>query len=95
MKRPDYWCRLAKIARSIPTEAISEPAPGFSTRVAALAMDARHQRIDLLGAMALRALGIAVALVFVACLLQIPNLNRPDNRADEPDDTSSELVAAL
>jgi hypothetical protein len=45
--------------------------------------------------MALRALGIAVALVFVACLLQIPNLNRPDNRADEPDDTSSELVAAL
>ena len=98
MKRPDPWLKLVAAARRAPADEPMELPPGFATRVAALGLAQRREPADLFGVFALRALGVALAVVVTSAVVGFPlsTASAADNNpSDEIDDPVAELVAQL
>ncbi len=98
MKRPDPWLKLVAAARRTPADEPMELPPGFATRVAALGLAQRREPADLFGVFALRALGLALAVVVTSAVVGFPlsTASAADNNAsDEIDDPVAEIVAQL
>ena len=98
MKRQDPWMKLVAVARRAPADEVAELPLGFATRVAALGLAQRRAPADLFGVFALRALGVAVAVVLTSAVVGYPlsTATAADNNAtDEFDDPVAELVAQL
>lgn len=88
------WQRLVAAARRAPADA-DESAPfGFSTRVAALAFDARPEAVSPFGRLALRAAGIACLLAAVAVCVNFTAIKGAftDEPAPADDDPVAEVV---
>jgi hypothetical protein len=95
MKRPDPWLRLVAAARSAPEDDSALLPPGFVTRVAARGMAARREPSDLLGLFAVRALGVALAILVTSAVASYPLAKSGDNAGGDLDDPVAELVAQL
>ena len=98
MKRPDPWLKLVAAARRAPADEPMELPPGFATRVAALGLAQRREPADFFGVFALRALGLALAVVVTSAVVGVPlsPVSAADNNAsDDFDDPVAELVAQL
>ena len=98
MKRQDPWLKLVAAARRGPADEPMELPPGFATRVAALGLAQRREPADLFGVFALRALGLALAVVVTSAVVGFPlsTASAADNNSsDEIDDPVAELVAQL
>jgi hypothetical protein len=94
MSHPASWEKLADLARRAPPEPAVELSPGFITRVAARGMAQRREPVDFLGAFALRALGVALAVMLVSAAVSYP-LASHASTTDEVVDPVSEMVAQL
>ena len=98
MKRQDPWLKLVAAARRVPADEPMELPPGFATRVAALGLGQRREPADFFGVFALRALGLALAVVVTSAVVGFPLslVSAADNNAsDDFDDPVAELVAQL
>lgn len=98
MKRPDPWLKLVAAARRAPADEPMELPPGFATRVAALGLAQRREPADFFGVFALRALGLALAVVLTSAVVGFPlsTASAADNNpSDEIDDPVAEFVAQL
>ncbi len=97
MKRPDPWLQLVAAARRAPAEAPAEISLGFATRVAAQGLAQRREPADLFGTFALRALGVALAVVVTSAAIGFPfaRANADSNSPDYLGDPVGELVAQL
>ncbi len=97
MKRQDPWMKLVAAARRAPAEEPAELPLGFATRVAAQGLAQRREPADLLGVFALRALGVALAVLITSAAVGYPlSTSAADNSSsDELDDPVAELVAQL
>ncbi len=98
MKRQDPWMKLVAAARRAPAEDAAELPPGFATRVAALGLAQRREPADLFGVFALRALGVALAVVVTSAAIGFPLSSATaadSSSSDELDDPVAELVAQL
>ena len=94
MKNPGAWNKLADLARRAPDEPEADLALSFVTRVAARGLALRRERPDLLGFFALRALGVALAVMVVAAAVSYPLAGKASTTADE-EDPVADLVAQL
>lgn len=98
MKRQDPWMKLVAASRRAPAEESAELPLGFATRVAALGLAQRREPADLFGAFALRALGVALAVLITSAAVGFPltSANASENStSDEMDDPVAEFVAQL
>lgn len=94
MKHPDHWQRLVALAHQTPESGDGEIPHGFATRVAARAMAARKEPADLLGLFAMRALGVALAILVTSAAVSLP-LTRSADNSNVIDDPVADLVAQL
>jgi hypothetical protein len=98
MKHPDPWLKLVASARRVPAEESTALPVGFATRVAAQGLAQRREPADYFGVFALRALGLALAVVVTSAVVGFPltTVSATDNNSnDEIDDPVAELVAQL
>ena len=98
MKHPDPWLKLVAAARRAPEEESAALPVGFATRVAARGLSQRRESADYFGVFALRALGLALAVVVTSAVVGFPltPVSAADNNSsDEIDDPVAELVAQL
>ena len=98
MKRQDPWLQLVAAARRAPADEPMELPLGFATRVAALGLARRREPADIFGVFALRALGLALAVVVTSAVVGFPLATvsaAGNNASDEIDDPVAELVAQL
>lgn len=97
MKRQDPWMKLVAAARRAPAEELAELPLGFATRVAALGLAQRREPADLFGVFALRALGVALAVLITSAAVGYPlsSANAADSSSDELEDPVAEFVAQL
>ena len=97
MKRQDPWMKLVAAARRAPADESAELPLGFATRVAALGLSQRREPADLFGVFALRALGVAVAVLITSAAVGYPlsSANAADLSSDELEDPVAEFVAQL
>lgn len=89
--------KLVAAARRAPADESAELPPGFATRVAALGLAQRREPADLFGLFALRALGVALAVLITSAAVGYPlSASTVDNGStDELDDPVAELMAQL
>ena len=97
MKRQDPWVKLVAAARRAPAEESAALPLGFATRVAALGLAQRREPADIFGMFALRALGVALAVLITSAAVGYPlsSANAADNSSDELEDPVAEFVAQL
>ena len=97
MKRQDPWMKLVAAARRAPAEESAELPLGFATRVAALGLAQRREPADLFGVFALRALGVALAVLITSAAVGYPlsSASAADSSSDELEDPVAEFVAQL
>ncbi|HLP00635.1 MAG TPA: hypothetical protein VK163_01325 [Opitutaceae bacterium] len=95
MKRPDPWLRLVAAARRAPEDETSLLPPGFATRVAAQGLALRREPADFFGFVAIRALGVALAVLVTSAMASYPLSKTSDNSNNDLDDPVAELVAQL
>ena len=97
MKRQDPWVKLVAAARRAPAEESAALPLGFATRVAALGLAQRREPADLFGVFALRALGVALAVLITSAAVGYPlsSANAADSSSDELEDPVAEFVAQL
>ncbi len=98
MKRQDPWMKLVAAARRAPAEEPAELPLGFATRVAAQGLAQRREPADLFGVFALRALGVALAVLITSAAVGYPlsSANAADNSSsDELEDPVTEFVSQL
>jgi len=89
--------KLVAAARRAPVEETAELPLGFATRVAALGLAQRREPADLFGVFALRALGVALAVLITSAAIGYPisSANAADSSSDELEDPVAEFVAQL
>ena len=97
MKQSDPWLKLVAAARRAPEDPSVALPPGFATRVAAQGLAQRREPADFFGVFALRALGVALAVVVSSAAIGYPlsSSSADYNSTDEIDDPVAELVAQL
>jgi hypothetical protein len=97
MKRQDPWMKLVAAARRAPAEETAELPLGFATRVAVLGLAQRREPADIFGVFALRALGVALAVLITSAAIGYPisSANAADSSTDELEDPVAEFVAQL
>lgn len=96
MKRQDPWMKLVAAARRAPAEEPAVLPLGFSTRVAAQGLAQRREPADLFGLLALRALGVALAvLVTSAAVGNLPSAATAADTTSDDLDPVADLVAQL
>ncbi len=96
MKRPDPWMKLVAAARMAPAPDSADLPFGFAERVAARGLTQRREPAEFFGVFAMRALGLAVAVLIASAVVGYPlSAKTADALSDELSDPVAELVAQL
>lgn len=96
MKRHDPWMKLVAAARRAPAPDTADLPFGFAERVAARGLAQRREPTEFFGVFAMRALGVALAVVIASAAVGYPlAAQTADNAADDFDEPVAGLVAQL